>query len=391
MNPQYIELRYPKIDFAMPIMDSIMEMEKLRYKVLQGYTIPSVFYQIKHIFQMLESIGSSRIEGNNTTVMDYVESTRIEQSSERSLFEDKESLLEIQNIEKAMSYIEDNINSITINHMFIRELHALTVEGLSSNREGSPTPGQYRTCNVRIHKSQHTPPEYIKVPELMDELLAFVNEPVSPKYDLLKIALAHHRFVWIHPFSNGNGRVVRLFTYALLLKFVFTSNNRIINPVAVFCSNRDRYYDKLARADTGTDEGYIEWTEYMLNGLKSEIEKIDKIGDYDYLSKNVLKPMIQDALSHQYITNDEYKILETVIFNKNQIIQAADIKPLFPKKTASDISRQIRLLVQKKMLMPVKENARKYHLAFNNNYLLRSILEVLDKEGFLPQSTSVIK
>ena len=388
MAPKNIALRYPKIEFAMPILDSIMEMELLRYKVLRGHTIPPVFYQIKHIFQILESIGSSRIEGNNTTVMDYVESTKIEQPSGVTLFEDQESIREINNIEKAMRYIEENINSITINHMFIRELHALTVDGLSSTREGSSTPGQYRNCNVRIHKSQHVPPEYIRVPELMDELLNFVNQDVLKKYDLLKIALAHHRFVWIHPFSNGNGRVVRLFTYALLLKFVFTSNNRIINPVAVFCSNRDLYYDKLARADTGTDAGYIEWTEYMLNGLRSEIEKIGKIGDYDYLSHNVLQPMIQDALNHQYITSDEYRILETVILSERQVIQAADIKPLFPDKTASDVSRQIRQLVAKKMLMPIQENARKYHLAFNNSYLLRSILRVLDREGFLPKTTS---
>ena len=46
----------------------------------------------------------------------------------------------------------------------------------------------------------------------------------SPKYDLLKVAIAHHRFVWVHPFSNGNGRTVRLFTYAMLVKLGFNVN-----------------------------------------------------------------------------------------------------------------------------------------------------------------------
>ena len=62
---------------------------------------------------------------------------------------------------------------------------------------------------------------------MMQELIDFVNKEDTPKYDLLKIAIAHHRFVWIHPFENGNGRVVRLFTYALLLKFVFKSRDKI--------------------------------------------------------------------------------------------------------------------------------------------------------------------
>jgi hypothetical protein len=39
--------------------------------------------------------------------------------------------------------------------------------------------------------------------------------------DFIKVALSHHRFGWIHPFRNGNGRVVRLLTYLLLIKYGF--------------------------------------------------------------------------------------------------------------------------------------------------------------------------
>lgn len=42
------------------------------------------------------------------------------------------------------------------------------------------------------------------------------NQTDPPKYDGMKVALARHDFAWLHPFSNGNGRVVRLLTYALL-------------------------------------------------------------------------------------------------------------------------------------------------------------------------------
>jgi len=58
----------------------------------------------------------------------------------------------------------------------------------------------------------------------MEELFTFINNDDDKKYDLIKTALAHHRFVWIHPFDNGNGRTVRLFTYVLLVKLGFNIN-----------------------------------------------------------------------------------------------------------------------------------------------------------------------
>ncbi len=254
-------LQLPAISFDMSITDLIMELEKLRYKEFVGMTNPFIFNQIRGIFQMLESVGSSRIEGNNTTIMDYVENTKIDDSPQHTPME---QIKEIQNIENAMRYIEDNIQDIPISAKFIRELHQITVAGLSYMKEGAAHPGCFREQNVRIGGSKHIPVDYTQVIPLMEELIEFVNKNDAPKYDLLKIAIAHHRFVWIHPFENGNGRVVRLFTYALLLKLVFKSRERIINPTAVFCSNRDDYYSYLSRADKGTDEGMLAWAEYML-------------------------------------------------------------------------------------------------------------------------------
>ena len=167
-----------------------------------------------------------------------------------------------------------------------------------------------------------------------------------------EICIAHHRFVWIHPFENGNGRVVRLFTYALLLKNVFKSKQRIINPTAVFCSDRNEYYNYLSLADTYTNEGLIKWCEYVLHGLKNEIEKIDRLVDYVYLRDNILLPSMSDSLSNKYITDIEYNILRAAITNER--------------------------------LVPVSERARKYVISFGSNYLLRSVLKSLDKNGFLP-------
>lgn len=371
----------PRIEFEMPITDLVLELEKLRYKILKGTTHPLVFSQMKSIFHMLESIGSSRIEGNNTTIMDYVESTKISGNSNLTW---NEQIQEIVNIEKATSFIEEAIDAEPISIHFIKELHAITVDSLSSNKEGCNRRGDFRNNNVRISGSDHTPPNFMEVEPLMRDLVDFLNTTTLPKYDLIKICIAHHRFVWIHPFENGNGRVVRLFTYALLLKNVFKSKQRIINPTAVFCSDRNEYYNHLSYADSYTNEGLIKWCEYVLQGLKNEIEKIDRLMDYSYLRENILIPSMNDALSNKYISDVEYSILKTAINSRNQEIQAGDIKKIFPSKSSSDISRMIKSLIGKKMLIPISERGRKYVVSFGNNYLLRSILTSLDQNGFLP-------
>lgn len=49
------------------------ELKHLRRLQLSGTTAPAVFMQIKQIFHFLESLGSARIEGNPTTLADYIE------------------------------------------------------------------------------------------------------------------------------------------------------------------------------------------------------------------------------------------------------------------------------------------------------------------------------
>ena len=384
---EFMSLHIPVIDFDMPITDLIMRLEQLRYKDLSTSTThPLVLTQIKEVFQMLESIGSSRIEGNNTTIIDYVETTKIDKNYS-PIDERKENIREIMNLENAMRYIEENIYDTPISMQLIRELHMLAVQGLSYHKEGAAYPGDFRNGNVKINGSSHTPPDFTQVPPLMEELIDFVNKEDPQKYDLIKIAIAHHRFVWIHPFENGNGRVVRLFTYALFLKNVFKSRKRIINPTAVFCSNRSAYYDYLAKADNDGDSGLIAWSQYMLEGLKIELEKIDKLIDYQTLKEIILYPALADALEKKYITSDAHSILKLTIDNEDQQLQSSDLIPLFPRKSSSERSRLIRSLIDQRLLIPLKKGARKYVICFSNNFLMRSVLKALDEGGFLPNNS----
>ena len=93
---------------------------------------------------------------------------------------------------------------------------------------------------------------------------------------------------------------------------------------------------------------------------------------------------MSDAKSKLYITPIEYNILKKVIDSSEQIIQAKDLNDIFKGKTASEVSRNIKVLLDKKMLVPEKANSRKYVISFKDNFLLRSILKSLDEKGFLP-------
>ncbi|MCS6916294.1 MAG: Fic family protein [Chitinophagales bacterium] len=380
-EPKFIHqpLRLVEPAFNSEVTDRIIELDYLRRKPLKGTTHPMVFFQLKHIFHTLESIGSARIEGNNTTLAEYIE-TKL--SGNKTV---PQSIRELQNVEKAMDFVESTIMGSAIDRAFISELHKLVVDGLRPppDGEGDRTPGEFRRMNLNIRGSNHIPPDWIRVPDYMEEFFGFINRIDPSKYDLLKAAIAHHRFVWIHPFANGNGRTVRLLTYAMLVKAGFhVHKGRIINPTAVFCGNRNDYYTFLAEADKGTDEGILKWVEYVLSGLKVELEKIDKLLDYSYLKKEILLPAITHALERKYITHVEANMLRKTI--EKQVIKAADFKEFFQGKTNAEVSRQIRKLLDKKMLIREQDSKRKYVLGFYHSYLLRSIFAILDQKKFLP-------
>ncbi|MDQ2077750.1 Fic family protein [Marinimicrobium sp. ABcell2] len=369
-------LRLVSPSFDSQLTDTLIELNHLRKLRLQGTTAPWIFFQLRDIFHILESVGSARIEGNRTTISEYIEK-KIE-NNERS----SERVSEIANVEAAMKFIEENIGEGSdVTHLFIRELHQLVVGDLT--REGDKTPGAYRTWNVEITASTHVPPESFKVQPYMDELLDFVNKKGPDKYDLLKTAIAHHRFTWIHPFGNGNGRVVRLITYALLIKYGFNvKDGKILNPTAVFCNDRDFYYEKLSEADTGTDESLLSWCDYVLTGILQEVTKVNKLLDFNFLYKKILVPTLSLAIDRGYLNNEEARVLSVGI--KKQHFKAGELDGALEGLTIRQRTHLISKMKDSGFIRPLKENGRTYSVSFMNNFLMRSLIQVLEKERFIP-------
>ncbi|EGF32325.1 hypothetical protein IMCC9480_2588 [Oxalobacteraceae bacterium IMCC9480] len=379
---QHQDLALLNPSFDSPLVDVVTELEHLRRLQLGGSTPFPVFLQLKRIFHMLESLGSARIEGNHTTLADYVESRFEEQPATLS-----DQLREMTNIEEAMAFIEENVEADKdITEHFLRELHAIAVKALV--REGDATPGAYRQGTVQISQSDHLPPEAVMVSQYMSELVSFINHSDPHKYDLIKVALAHHRFAWIHPFRNGNGRVVRLLTYTLLIKYGFNvkTGGRVLNPTAVFCNDRDRYYAMLGQADSGTPEGREKWCIYVLNGMLDELRKVDKLTDTNFLIDRILIPALHYARERQLLTQLEEEVLLTTA--RVGIAKAADLKGSMPKMSDAQRTYQIRKLVGSRMLVPIHEGARQYTVGFSNSYLIRGVIRALSAEGYIPDALS---
>jgi Fic family protein len=374
-------VKKPIVDFGHPLVTLVVELEKLRETTLNGTTPANMFFLIKRLFHLLESVGSARIEGNNTTIAQYI----IENEKNQPTAE-AEEVVQISNIDSLLTNIDEMGGQIEISDFFIRQLHSYIVKGLV--REGSKNPGAYRTINVQIAKSQHIPPDYTEVNTHMEQLVTFINNNDAPQYDLIKIAVVHHAFAWIHPFDNGNGRVVRALTYALMLKYGFRIDKvgRVMNPVAVFCANRNKYYDMLQKADDLSNDGLITWCTYVLEAVKSEYNKTLKLTDYTFVFEQLMKPAVKELNTLGIINNS----------NDLQIIEMAIAKDYFKKADIIDFctndkaaTRKLSELKEKKLIIPLKDKSKLYKFNLSNSLFLRLVATSLAKEGFLPEIVTI--
>lgn len=367
------ELTMPVVSFGSPVTTLLFKLERLRGIALSGSTPRVWFFQLQRSFQLLEAIGSSRIEGNNTTVLDYVSKEKLP-----PVIRESEGFAEIGNLEKALQFIEES--RAPIDEQFICELQKMAVEGLT--QEGDPNAGRYRDVPITIAGSSHEPPAADDVPALMRELVKFINKAYGQQYDLLKVSVVHHQFVWIHPFRNGNGRTARLLTYAMIVRLFDVQQSRLFNPTAVFCSDRNKYYEMLKVADSKNNEAMVRWCAFVLQGLLDELQKTEKLTDVNYVRKSILEPVLQDSLHNGVIGKDIYSAL--LVSLEKPVFQASDMVGIWPN--AYTRSRYIRSMLNAGIIAPISEGARKYYLKFAGSPLMVSLIHVLNQQGFLPES-----
>ena len=167
--------------------------------------------------------------------------------------------LEAINHEKAILYLDDLVkDKQPITEWNIKNIHQLILKEIDNENAG-----RYRKENVTIKGATHIPPDFVKIPELMEKLI--LNYETWNKYHLIiKSALLHGELVKIHPFVDGNGRTSRLIMNLDLM-------NHGYNPVIIKKENRLEYYEVLDKAHTIGD-----YTDFIKLVTKLEIEILKK-------------------------------------------------------------------------------------------------------------------
>ena len=198
-----------------------------------------------------------------------------------------------------------------LSELFIKELNKTILvksywkDAISDN--GIPTRkkieiGQYKTTpnsvqlrDGKIH--EYASPE--ETPALMNDLLIWYNENKDKMNPVQLAAEFHYKFVCIHPFDDGNGRVARLIMNYILLRNEYP-------PVIIKSEDKENYLSALQKADIGDINAIIKYIEEQLIwslGIAINAAKGEEIEEYGDIEKEI------EILKREKLT--ETKIFKT--------------------------------------------------------------------------------
>ncbi|MBI4652094.1 Fic family protein [Candidatus Desantisbacteria bacterium] len=182
--------------------------------------------------------------------------------------------LEIEGTKRAWDFVIDqfNKNKTNITPAFIQEVHKIGFGWIFPTMGG-----KFRKIDVTV--SKHIPPKYYLIPQLMTDFTKDVKTRINhlskidnPKFinELTALlAWAHHRFLWIHPFQDYNGRIGRLLNNIILLH----QNLPPIELKVETTSGRKKYVEALQKADSGD---YNNLEKLIRSAIEESIKEIQK-------------------------------------------------------------------------------------------------------------------
>lgn len=171
----------------------------------------------------------------------------------------------------ALRYIQKHADKKDLTGKDICTLHGIIGEGAV---EEGPV-GTYRTIRNYVVDGTgsviYTPPVPEEVPELMDELLKWVNEESVKHLPEMSSGIIHYYIAAIHPFVDGNGRVARIAGIWELLRRKFDTLH-IFSVDDVIYEHKSAYYIALKNAG-GRGGDITGWLEFYLEILAESLER----------------------------------------------------------------------------------------------------------------------
>jgi Fic family protein len=165
--------------------------------------------------------------------------------------------------------------------------HKLLMSGILKNA------GNFRSTNVGVGSEDgvsYIAPQPTFVPQLMSDLFDWLK--YSDEHPLIKSCVFHYEFEFIHPFSDGNGRVGRLWQSVILYHYREVFN--AIHTESIVRENQAQYYEAIEQSTSlGESTPFIEFmlgvilksiTSSVKSSVKSSVNTEDKI--LDYLNQN---------------------------------------------------------------------------------------------------------
>ncbi|MHA4811041.1 Fic family protein [Flavitalea flava] len=221
---------------------------------------------------------TNKIEGNTIT---YGQTVKLLQELVTPKHASTGEVLDIVNHQKVLNTVFRNYHLKDISEENIKELHGVLMKNIEQwSDDGLYSPGQYKTFeNVTMRSTGkiYTYMQPADVPHAMEELVKDINKRIEgadindpAKHPLTIATIFHQRFLnEIHPFSDGNGRIGRIFINLILLKKGYP-------PIFIKDVNREDYLKCFERAAHEPDAMLDFMTERLIESLQIKLDFIKK-------------------------------------------------------------------------------------------------------------------
>jgi len=236
-----------------------------------------VLVEMERRAREVSSYASTSIEGNP---LPLTEVKRLIKADPKNVRDSEKEVLNYNNtLKKINAGLKKGNIHFSLDLFF--KIHKGVIDGLLPNYDiGVLRKRPVFVNNPALRKIIYLPPDHKDVPDLIDDLVAFVNSNRNNIDQIILAGIFHKQFVLIHPFIDGNGRTTRLVTKVLLAEmglntfnlFSFENYyNKNVTKYFEFVGEIGNYYEISKKVD------FTNWLEYFTDGIIDELLRVKKI------------------------------------------------------------------------------------------------------------------